>query len=278
MATKLRWIRRSIIRFAALIALAAGLPSPAASEELFDPAPVLFDQFCRSQVIQLEVWDRRKSSWKSHPQHPLVLSGSCQLEDAGYLMNEIRTRCVRMDGRTYDGWRHGVDVYRAGIVEACVPVSLRAPRIELISPKPGEVVRNETRLARVEGRIDFEPTLTGRPRSELAALLLERERLATPTIRELRVENVSESVEALEVSFEPDGHFVAMVELREGENILRVSVRDENAREVTASVSVQFDIGALREQWRRVERARMEQIRAERRRGVITIEAMERED
>jgi hypothetical protein len=271
-------IPRRVLRLAATVVLASALSLQAASDEPYDPAPVLFEQFCRSQVLQLEIWDRRNASWKPHPAHALVLSGSCQIEDAGYLINEIRTRCVRMDGRTYDGWRHGVPVYRPGIVDACTPSSLRSPRIELLSPTPGEVIRNDTRLARVEGRIEFPSTLSGEPRSELAALLLERERLEAPTIRELRVENVSESVEATEVTLEPDGRFAATVRLREGENLLRVSVSDENEREVTASVRVEFDIGMLREQWRRAERERMEEIRAGRLRGEITIEAVERDE
>lgn len=278
MVRTLRRIHPHALSLVAILALVAGAPPPGFATEPYDPAPVLFDQYCRSQVLQLEVWDRRKAAWKPHPEHPLILSGSCHIEDAGYLINEIRARCVRMDGRTYDSWTQGVRVYRSGVVDSCTPIGLRAPRIQLDSPQPGEVIRNETRLARIEGRIEFQPTLLGPARSELASLLLERERLAAPIIRELRVENVSESVEALEVELQPDGRFVASVPLRDGENVLRVSVSDENTREVTASVRVEFDIGALREKWRRVERERIEQIRAERRRGEITIEAIERED
>lgn len=243
--------------------------------EPIDPTTILFDKSCPSQVLEIEIWNRLEKKWDAHPDHPLILAGSCQVEDAGYLMNEIRVRCLRTDNRTIEPWTDGIKVYSAGIVDGCTLPQARTPMVEIHSPAKGEIIRNETRLARVEGRIFFETVQKTPPRSEAAARLLADLILSLPQVQEVRVENLTEDNPAVEVAFEPNGDFSALVGLRTGDNLIRVTVIDENNGLGEAVVPVVFDIGKLREKWLRVERERIERFRAEQRDGQVDVEAVD---
>lgn len=268
---KLKWQ----LIFVGLICLSSLSGASRSRAELVDPTTILFDKSCPSQVLEIEIWNRLDKKWDHHPEHPLVLSGSCQVEDAGYLMNEIRVRCLRDDNRTLEPWTDGIKVYSAGVVDGCTLPQARTPIVEVKSPKSGEVIQNETRLARVEGRAIFEAIQKEPPRSQAAAQLLLDLILALPKVLEVRVENLTDGKSALEVDFEPSGNFSALIGLRTGDNLIRVTVIDENDGQGEATVPVVFDISKLREKWLRIERERIDRFREAQREGRVDAEAVD---
>jgi hypothetical protein len=74
---------------------------------------------CRAGRLQLEVWERgaygTRGSWKPHPEHPTIAPNTCQAEDRGVLLNEIRVRCVDSTGQVYSAWIVGVDLSPSGL-------------------------------------------------------------------------------------------------------------------------------------------------------------------
>ena len=237
-----------------------------------DPITVLFDKECHSQVLEVQIWSRIEKRWSHHPEHPRILAGSCQVEDAGYLMNEIRVRCLRTDNRSIEPWIDGIKVYEPGVVNQCTLPSSRRPIIEINSPQPGEIIQNETRLVRIEGRTLFEKIQKKIPHNEIAAALLDDLARAQPDIREVRVQNLSQDEDAVEIEFEPRGTFSALVGLRTGENLIRIQVVDESARMGEVMLPLVFDITLLREKWLKAERERIERFRAGNRDGRVEVD------
>jgi hypothetical protein len=264
------------ILFASGLALLCGASGPSSARAIpEDPITVFFDKTCSSQVLEIQIWNRIEKRWSHHPEHPRILSGSCQVEDAGYLMNEIRVRCLRTDKRTIDPWQAGIKVYEPGVVDKCILPSARIPIVEINTPKRGEVVQNETRLVRIEGRTVFESIQQLVPRNEVAERLLEAITLSQPEVREVRVQNLTENEPAMEVNFEPGGRFSALVGLRTGENLIRVTVVDENEKVGDITLPVVFDITQLREKWLRAERERIQKFREKQREGQVDIDVVD---
>ncbi len=86
-----------------------------------DPVFVFYPRnFCSGEQIALEVWDRSEQRWAKHPRHPVIPVDSCQLEDAGVLLNEIRWRCLERDHSDWDeGWSVGVRVFESTVMQRC---------------------------------------------------------------------------------------------------------------------------------------------------------------
>jgi hypothetical protein len=273
MSPKRRQIRARLGRLSAIVACASVSLAPHPGWPPVDPAPVRFDFDCDSQVLEVELWSRSRAEWIPHDDHALILAGSCQIEDAGYLINEIRMRCVDSELAGRDAWITGVQVFRPGVVGECTPPGQQAPSVRITSPKPGEVIRNETQSVRVEGRVDFATTLRGQPRSSLAARLAEQEQLALPILREIRFENEHGAVSVLQLSLDSGGDFSAVVPLEPGSNRLRAIAIANNDRQGSAELDVEFDFSLIREKWLHAERARIERVRAARLRGEVDVEA-----
>jgi hypothetical protein len=74
--------------------------------------------------IAVELWqparDGQPPGWAAHPDHPLVLPGSCHPEDSHSLLNELRVRCVDPTGaRSPSEWVVGADVFSPRTSEPC---------------------------------------------------------------------------------------------------------------------------------------------------------------
>ncbi len=108
--------------------------------------------------LALELWDRTLHAWRPHPVHARVPVETCQLEDAGSLLNEIRWRCE--EGSSPTPWHVGLEVFNPAITESCVVGELEGPNyrvaIHVAGPPQGSVVRTPDRRVRLDGslRID----------------------------------------------------------------------------------------------------------------------------
>lgn len=148
-----RWGARCAVVLTAACALGAGTPP-------HDPVHVFYSAgACTTGVLEIELWSRTVLAWRPHPDHPRIMADTCQLEDAGDLLNEIRVRCTdpANPARASD-WITGVQVYEPADAPGCRPPELgarpqRSPRIALTAPSADVPVRNATRLANVEGRV-----------------------------------------------------------------------------------------------------------------------------
>ncbi len=119
----------------ALIAIAVALCVPAAAQgegprngarpsrgSVLDPVYVFYPRgACNGDHIELQVWNREHELWLPHADHPRVPIESCQLEDAGALLNEIRWRCVekRTPGAEPEAWVVGLNVFDPEVMERC---------------------------------------------------------------------------------------------------------------------------------------------------------------
>lgn len=82
-----------------------------------DPVRVFYaGEPCDGDWIELEVFDRAAEAWMAHPEHPRVPVGTCQEENAGWLLNELRWRCVTPGGAA--PWRN-FQVFRPGALTRC---------------------------------------------------------------------------------------------------------------------------------------------------------------
>jgi hypothetical protein len=149
------WAWSTCILLAALWAPPAG-----GWDGVIDPIYVLFPRgSCRGEFMDLEVWNRRQRAWQAHPTHARIRVDTCQLEDAGVLLHEIRRRCVEEPGSWLPPvWVVGVDVFAPEIMQRCTAPAARGEgfgelEIRISSPKPGETVRNESMSAEVRGSV-----------------------------------------------------------------------------------------------------------------------------
>jgi hypothetical protein len=80
---------------------------------------------------------------------------SCQVEDAGKLLNELRWRCE--DPGVHNPWNMGVDVFDPAITESCAVGELRSASyrvdIHVSTPSRSHVVRSLDRKATLQGSI-----------------------------------------------------------------------------------------------------------------------------
>lgn len=138
--------------------LPASAPPAAADPEIVDPVYVFYPRgSCREERIELEVWDREERVWRDHPRHPQVPIESCQLEDAGILLQEIRWRCI--ETRPVDPpptWVVGLNVFDPGVMERCAVDARSSPdgvEIRISSPEPGTTLRNAAGRAEIAGSV-----------------------------------------------------------------------------------------------------------------------------
>jgi hypothetical protein len=139
--------------------LLAGL-TQAADRGPSDPVQVHYPRGgCETGVLEIEVFSRSLKRWQPHPAHWRILADTCQQEDAGELLNELRVRCIDLanPGRA-SPWRIGVQVYQPAEAPGCVALqsdapALADPRIVLSLPIAGEAVRNLSKTAALVGRV-----------------------------------------------------------------------------------------------------------------------------
>jgi hypothetical protein len=143
----------------ALLALLA-LPRPAmAWGSTMDPVFVFYPRkFCQGERIALEVWNRGEQRWTKHPRHPVIPLESCQLEDAGVLLNEIRWRCLDSGSSERElGWRIGVRVFESAVMQRCdvghSGSGFGETEIHVSTPKPGETVSDADGNVEIEGSV-----------------------------------------------------------------------------------------------------------------------------
>jgi hypothetical protein len=75
---------------------------------------------CVTGWLEVEVFERGAGSWRPHPLHPWLRSGSCAEEDPGVLLNELRVRCADPDGAfTPSRWRVGAELRERVAAGAC---------------------------------------------------------------------------------------------------------------------------------------------------------------
>jgi hypothetical protein len=109
---------------ATLWLVAVGLASVAGAELApwaHDPIYVYYPAGeCDAEWIELEVWDRKRERWRRHPGHRRVPLGTCQVEDAGQLLNELRWRCIEPpDAQPPPVWVVGLDVFNPEVMQRC---------------------------------------------------------------------------------------------------------------------------------------------------------------
>ena len=150
-----------LARFAAiaLVTLLA-LPELAlAWGSTMDPVFVFYPRdFCSGERIALEVWKRDEQRWVKHPRHPVVPVDSCQLEDAGVLLNEIRWRCLEREGSDQDpGWSVGVRVFEPNVMKRCEVARTGSgfgeTEIHVTTPRPDETISDADGNVEIEGSV-----------------------------------------------------------------------------------------------------------------------------
>lgn len=148
--------RGLLTAIACALVLLGGLPASAGDPT--DPIRVYFEgSICDQPELDVEVWSRQRERWEPHPIHPRIVADTCQVEDAGTLLNEFRYRCA---GPAPGPWYVGVDVFRPGVLEACAGGRRLAARdplgVRITSPHPGAVVRDDTQMVEIEGAVQID--------------------------------------------------------------------------------------------------------------------------
>lgn len=143
-------------------ALSSTIPGHASAVgvEPKDPVQVFYPAGdCATGVIEIELFDRDVRQWAPHPAHPRIMADTCQSEDAGDLLNEIRVRCIDpASPARASGWRLGVQVFEPADAPGCAPPQIGArprinPRISLTRPAADPPLRNTTGVADLEGQV-----------------------------------------------------------------------------------------------------------------------------
>jgi hypothetical protein len=71
---------------------------------------------CETETIELELYDRAAASWRPHPEHPRLTTGTCVSLDTSSLLNELRLRCIDPAGRAPPSpWVTGFEVATGGL-------------------------------------------------------------------------------------------------------------------------------------------------------------------
>jgi hypothetical protein len=79
---------------------------------------------CDGGQLEIQIFQRGDgggaSTWVAHPEHPTIAPGTCQAEESGVLLNEIRVRCVDPAGaQRPSAWIVGADVSGKGEAPSC---------------------------------------------------------------------------------------------------------------------------------------------------------------
>jgi hypothetical protein len=143
-----------------LLCAAAAAPARAVEGNAWaqDPVMVYYPRGdCRGDRIELEVFDRDTREWVPHPAHPFVPVESCQVEDAGRLLNELRWRCEEPpDTDPPSVFSVGLDVFDPRVMEQCSLGEAQgdsAVELHVESPAQGESVRNPTMEVEIAGSV-----------------------------------------------------------------------------------------------------------------------------
>jgi len=154
-------LARSTCGLFALLVLAS-LPTPGEASGPTDPVRVFYPAGnCATGVIEIELWDRAARAWQPHPAHPRIMADTCQTEDAGDLLNEIRVRCIDpASPARASGWTTGVQVWEPAGAPGCAPPPVDPkprinPRIRLDQPAAGTPVRSATATASLVGQVQL---------------------------------------------------------------------------------------------------------------------------
>jgi hypothetical protein len=125
-----------------------------------DPVQVFYPAGdCATGVIEIELFDRGAKQWAPHPAHPRIMADTCQTEDAGDLLNEIRVRCIDpASPARASAWMLGVQVWKPADAPGCAPPEIGArprvnPRISLTRPAADSPLRNTTGIAALAGQV-----------------------------------------------------------------------------------------------------------------------------
>ena len=96
--------------------LAMGDPTPGENQVLvFYPKGD-----CGTGWLDIEVYDRDVRVWLSHAEHPRIATDSCQVEDPGILLQELRVRCADPANRArVSSWRVGAEVFKPVAADKC---------------------------------------------------------------------------------------------------------------------------------------------------------------
>ena len=146
---------------AASAALGAAAAASAAGPDAAwarDPVLVYYPRRdCRGDRIELEIYDRDTGAWRAHPGHPRVPVDTCQVEDAGWLWNELRWRCEEPpDTDPPSVWVVGLDVFDPRVMEQCAVGRHEAEtgvEVRVTKPEQGSSVRNPTMEVAIEGGV-----------------------------------------------------------------------------------------------------------------------------
>ena len=141
------------------IAAIACLVSPLAARAK-DPVRVYYDRAdCTTNVIEVEVYDRKLGTWRQHPRHYRVRVPSCQVEDAGQLWNELRWRCGPRPGVDPEPWRV-FQVFDSEAMSRCaadeVGSDARDTEIEVTEPAEGAVVQAPEAFVNLRGNVEVD--------------------------------------------------------------------------------------------------------------------------
>ena len=136
-------------------ALGAGTPP-------HDPVQVFYPQGgCETGVLEIELWHRTLKAWRPHPDHPRIMANTCQMEDAGDLLNEIRVRCADpANPARGSAWVTGVQVYEPAGAPGCERPNFsfrrpNSPRITLTAPRADRPVSEPTKTPALRGRVEL---------------------------------------------------------------------------------------------------------------------------
>ena len=113
-------MRRSVYTVLAAVALALSPGTiPAAGDD--PPVTVFYPAGgCETRRLEIEVFARATRTWAPHPAHPQIDADTCQPEDPGQLLNELRLRCIDPQGkRAPSEWIVGADLARPADPGAC---------------------------------------------------------------------------------------------------------------------------------------------------------------
>lgn len=110
---------------------------------------------CEGSHLQLEIFHRDLRVWAPHPAHERVPVETCQVEDAGKLLNELRWRCE--DPGLHNPWNVGLNVFDPRVTESCAVGELRGPDyridIHVSAPSRSTVVRSPDRMTTLRGSV-----------------------------------------------------------------------------------------------------------------------------
>jgi hypothetical protein len=153
---------RSVVAALLTVLLMVATSASGQSTEPADPVRVFYPAGdCATGVIEIELWDRAAKAWQPHPAHSRIMADTCQTEDAGDLLNEIRIRCIDpASPARASAWTLGVQVWEPAGAPGCEPpeidlASRISPRIRLTAPPADTPLRTPTPVAALSGQVQL---------------------------------------------------------------------------------------------------------------------------